>query len=431
VTTDNRAWRPTPALARALAVSAVFLLVAVLFRQRGMLVIAAPLIVGTVLGLLRRPHGEPEVRVHAHAGSMLENQAFGAAVVVATTDSLDAVAIHLRTSPWLVPRDGPLQRCVSVLPGQRREVTMDLRATRWGRHQVGPAQVEAVGAHGLLRCGPLLAEAVTVTVLPLREGFDATDTMPQAKGMVGPHRSRSPGEGSDIAGVRPFVPGDRLRRINWPVSLRAGGLHVVSTYSDRDTDVMLVLDTQYDFGETDGVGDWSSSLDTTVRASASIAEHYLRHGDRVGLIDLGQAVRRVRPGAGRGHLTRILDVLLDTEPARSSGVIETLALGEIASAALVVLLSPLVGEAALARAAAIGRGGHTVAVIDTLPPNAVPPSRSAWTDLAWRLWLIERAVDIGRLHEIGIPVVPWRGAGSLDEVLRGIGRAAAAPRAVR
>jgi hypothetical protein len=51
--------------------------------------------------------------------------------------------------------------------------------------------------------------------------------------------------------------------------------------------------------------------------------------------------------------------------------------------------------------------------------------------VAWRVWRLAREVDIGRLAELGLPVVAWRGAGTLDEVLRDVSRAAAAPKALR
>ena len=75
--------------------------------------------------------------------------------------------------------------------------------------------------------------------------------------------------------------------------------------------------------------------------------------------------------------------------------------------------------------------GHAVLVVDTLPADAQPPRRSEWTPMAWRVWLLERNSTSRRLAELGVPVVPWRGAGSLDLVLQDISRAAAARKALR
>src|SRR6185503_21129303 len=97
----------------------------------------------------------------------------------------------------------------------------------------------------------------------------------------------------------------------WRVTGRTGELHVTATYSDRDTEVLLMLDSTQDLGRAP-----ESCLDVGVRAAAAIAEHYLRAGDRVGLIDLGNPQRRVPPRNGRSHLVRLLDVLMDARSHR-------------------------------------------------------------------------------------------------------------------
>jgi uncharacterized protein (DUF58 family) len=240
--------------------------------------------------------------------------------------------------------------------------------------------------------------------------------------------SRRPGEGGDLAGVRPFVPGDRLRRINWRVTGRTGELHVTATYSDRDTEVLLMLDSTQDLGRAP-----ESCLDVGVRAAAAIAEHYLRAGDRVGLIDLGNPQRRVPPRNGRSHLVRLLDVLMDARPHRDQrpdpATAEAAALS--AAHALVVLLSPLTHPAALAAVAAVARSGRSVVAVDTLPADLHPDRHSDWSDLAFRIWRLRRSADLDRLAELGVPVVTWGGAGSLDQVLRDVTRTARAARAAR
>ncbi|MEX1104610.1 MAG: hypothetical protein WEB78_00280, partial [Ilumatobacteraceae bacterium] len=73
-----------------------------------------------------------------------------------------------------------------------------------------------------------------------------------------------------------------------------------------------------------------------------------------------------------------------------------------------------------------------VAVVDTLPPGIVADDDTdPAIGLAWRIRLLERRREVRIVQEIGIPVVQWRGPGSLDEVMRDIHRRARAPRLAR
>ena len=70
-----------------------------------------------------------------------------------------------------------------------------------------------------------------------------------------------------------------------------------------------------------------------------------------------------------------------------------------------------------------------VVAVDTLPARVRPPQQRQWSELAFRLWRLERENTLGQLREHGVPVVAWAGAGSLDLVLRDVARLASAPRA--
>jgi uncharacterized protein (DUF58 family) len=417
-------WRPTLALTRAVVLGGVLLLLAVLLRRADLVVLAAPLLLGAGIGLAVRPAAGPALSLAAPAEALLEG---GRATVTVTVDApggLDVAAIELALPIGLEPLTG----AAAVVVAERTEVLLSMRAARWGRRQAGPAYLRATAGYGMVSWPVVRTEAATVTTWPLRDGFDASESVPRASGLVGGHRSRQPGEGGDVAGVRPFQPGDRLRRINWRVTGRTGDLHVTATYSDRDTEVLLVLDSAQDLGRAP-----ESSLDIAVRAAAAVAEHYLRAGDRVALVDLGRPQRSVPARNGRNHLVRLLDVLMDARPAREAGIVPSVAdvTGYGSASALVVLLSPLSTPAALAAVASLARSGRSVVAVDTLPPDLRPDERSDWTGLAFRLWRLRRDVDLERLRELGVPVVPWRGAGSLDAVLRDVGRAARAARASR
>jgi uncharacterized protein (DUF58 family) len=418
-------WGPTQALFRAVGLSVPLLLGAVLLRRADLAVLAAPLVLGAAIALATRPRGGIAVTMSVPPAELLEGAEVAPVVEVSTEDQVDLIMVTLRLPPGLVADGLPVAQGWLGRPGERVPVRFPLRSTRWGRRTLGPAEVRALGSYGLLRCGPRASHRVQLTTWPLREDFVATDALPFAAGMVGMHRSRRPGDGSDLAGVRPYSPGDRLRRMNWRVTQRTGEAHVTSTYSERDADVTICLDTRHDIGVPP-----NSSLDTTVRAAGAVAQHYLRHGDRVGLVDLGRALVRVPPGNGRLHLTRILDLLLDVRVTGGQAAYPDLS-RVVTPRALVVVLTPLAGPPAFTLLAALGRHGHAVVVVDTLDPDLRPDPHSPWTDLAYRLWVLERAAGIDRLSELGVPVVRWQGAGSLDDVLRDLTRATAGPRLLR
>ena len=79
----------------------------------------------------------------------------------------------------------------------------------------------------------------TVATVPTPGVFTSRAALPHPVGLVGQHRSARVGGGTELAEIRPFRTGDRLRRIHWPVSLRTGALHVTTTYADQDAEVRL------------------------------------------------------------------------------------------------------------------------------------------------------------------------------------------------
>ena len=423
-------WSPTLALGAAVGSAAVLLGFAVLLARQDLLLLALPLAVGTVLPLLSRAQRIPEVRLDTGAATLFEGQSTTLRQHLYAPDAVDVVRLRTRLEGWVELPDGGQDLCTAAGPDEELTLPHRLTAPRWGRSRVGRVSMSVTTAHGLLQTSVTGAEVASLATIPLRAEFSATDQVPAATGIVGAHRSRRLGEGVDPAGVRPFVAGDRLRRINWPVSLRTAELHVTATYSDRDTEVTLVLDTAVDVGLSAG-RDAASSLDIAVRAAASIAEHYLRNGDRVALLDLGRPGRPVRPRTGQAHLFTIMDLLLDVRAASVSEPTIARALAKLSSRALVIMLSPLLSTEMAAQAAGLSRAGRSVLVVDTLPAEVVLPEPAPWMELAWRIQLIERANLARALADHGVPVVPWLGSGSLDQVLVGLSRTTRAARVHR
>ncbi|MEU4693379.1 DUF58 domain-containing protein [Actinoplanes sp. NPDC023714] len=421
-------WLPTRALGRTVLLTGLLLLLGVILGRVDLVLLAAPFAIGAAINLHRRPRAVPEVTITADEGHIVEGGEVEAGLTVANPDAIgyDLVVVRARTSPWLRLRHADRPFAITVPSDGWAAIDLPGEATRWGRQDVGPAAARAAACGGLLACRPVVTPARGVRVYPVTEPFNATEAMPAAAGLVGAHRSRRPGEGGELAGVRQFAPGDRLRRIDWRVSLRTRDLHVAYTLSDRDAEVLILLDVLGDVGLPGGVRGSSSVLDTTVRAAAAIAEHYLHRGDRVSMLEFGASGRRLRAASGRRQYLTVLEWLLDVRADPVDDI--SLAPQHISSSALVVVLTPLVDPRAADMLAQLTQTGRFTVAVDTMPKDAAPAVRNQWTPAATRLWRIERENVLGRLREHGVPVVTWAGAGSLDLVLRDVARMASAPR---
>ena len=426
-------WQPTAALVRGATCGLLVALVGVLVRRVDLVVIAVPLLATAGWSAWAQPNREPLATQQFDHSALREGDATTMRIVVDGGDHrADDITAYL-PMPRFVELDP--ERGTVTATGSA-PMTIVVRATRWGRHHIAPARVVASSAWAGFRWTYRDDVPHTLIVLPIPAVFDAQPPPALARGLVGLNRAARPGSGTEFAGIRPFQAGDRLRRIHWPRSSRSGTLHVTSTWAEEDRHVALVVDAYIDVGESDGIDGRASSLDTAVRAAGAIAEHHLRRGERVSLHVLGGRSRvRVPAASGIAHLRRILDRLTAIEAGSASEVESRSRLG-IDPGALVVLLSPLIATKPLERAIDWTARGFTVVVIDTLPWTArtgAPPQLDddPYRVLAQRIRLLERDSEVRRVQRAGVPVVPWRGPGSLDEVLRGVHRRSRGPRTVR
>lgn len=444
-------WTPTRAFGRAVLFVGVLLLAGVFTRRPDLVVIAAPFAIGAAVGLWRRPHATPGVRLAVATQATMEAAELAAAIEVENPDPVryDLVVARLGAHWALRLRHGDRPYASAVEPGGSVGIDLAGRSLRWGRYPLGPVLAHAVAADGLLVSPGGFAPALDVRVYPQVETFRADEAMPRAAGMIGSHRSRRPGEGGELAGVRVFSPGDRLRRIDWRVSLRTRELYVASTLSERDAEIVVVLDLLHEAGVSTGIFGERSVLDVTVRAAAGIGDHYLHHGDRVSFVEYGWQGRRLRAATGHRHYLTLLEWLLTVHVSGEGREPPDDVLGSrLGSAdALTIVLTPLIDRKSAAMLARLARSGRFVVAVDTMPPALIeslsgvrrgehPTAIQRWmgsgefTAAAARLWRLERDNHIDALREHGVPVVAWAGAGSLDEVLRQVTRASSGPRAV-
>lgn len=420
-------WRPTTVLLSAVTVAAIALFTAVLARRVDLLVLGTPFVAIVVWSIVTRPEEAPAVTVSVAPTLVEEGQSSHWHADIADAASVDQAVVLLQTPP--LTRIDPVHgEIIAPVEEGRARVDADLQAMRWGRRAFGNADLTFISPWNAFALGPVAVSGPQVTATPQAELFSLAGHAPHPDGLVGLNRSRRHGDGSEFADIRAFRAGDRLRHIHWPVSARTGELHVRTAYAEQDTEVHLVVEATQEVGVSGGVHGHASATDLSVRAASALAHHLLQRGERVGLAAYGASTRIVPIGLGQRQLRRIIDTLAEVQSvsirARRPTSRAPLRAG---SGALVILLSPLIGRDSIEQTLRLHARGHTVVVVDCLPTDVtiVGLDDDPTVGRAWRLRLLEREVDIGGLQRLGIPVVPWRGPGSLDAVLQ---RLSARPR---
>jgi len=337
----------------------------------------------------------------------------------ALDDEVEQVTRVVGRAPHVVLR--PTQGALAV----RRvsEAAVEVSPRRWGRRMLPSDEVALTSAWAGYRWGPVTLAPAAVVAWPQPLNYESSARIPRPAGLVGAHRSRRLGSGSEFAGIRPFTAGDRLRWISWRTSLRTGELQVVTTQAEQDAGVLVVVDALSDVGVSEGIEGRASSLDVTVRAAAALCEHHVRQGDRVGLQVVGKLRGSVAPrvplGSGLRHLHRLTGSLALVTTGSREVAEQTLGLG-VRGGDVVYVLSTLLHPPVVTAAVSLAAHGVPVLAVDTLGERRLDELGGALSPagLAWRMRMLDRQVLVDRLGSAGVPVVAWRGAGSLDAALR-------------
>ena len=205
--------------------------------------------------------------------------------------------------------------------------------------------------------------------------------------LAGEYRSSHYGDGVELAQVRPYVPGDDVRRIEWNVTARTGEPHVRVNLAERVLVTWLVLDTSpsMSFGTAD-----RRKADVAEGVALAIGHVATRRGNRLGAITFGDDnPRAVPPRPGRVGLIGLLTALRrEREP---EGRVGATSLGEAATRAnalgrqrsLVVLVSDFRGPLDWRRPLLELAGRHDVVAVEVRDP------REQELPNAGELWLVD------------------------------------------
>lgn len=403
-----------PKLAGYATLSAVGLLAALVFAQPELVALAAPFLLAVGAGLALATPPRLSARIELDSDRTLEGEEVGAHIVVESATPVDRLELFVQLPQGVELADGRNPVALRLAAGERRDLDLTLHATRWGAHMLGPLYTRARDPLGFLVWEATAPTRPQLRTYPREDVLRRVLQPRETQVFSGNEVSRRKGEGIEFADIRLRGPGDPLNRINWRASARRNELWVNESHPERNTDVIIFVDS---FIEA-RLGD-KGTLDLAVRATSTIADAYVRRRDRVGLISFGGILRWLVPGTGLVQLYRIVDALLDTQIILSYywKEIDVIPRRMLPPNALVIALSPLLDQRSVGALLDLRARGYDLAVIDVSPVPFVARPPAGLDAVAHDLWVLRRDALRHRLQRAGVAVVEWTEERPLQSVL--------------
>jgi len=128
---------------------------------------------------------------------------------------------------------------------------------------------------------------------------------------AGQYQSAFKGRGMEFAEVRPYLPGDDVRAIDWNVTARTGEPHIKRFVEERELTVMLVVDAS---GSTMFGSRGQFKRELAAEIGALFAFSAIQNNDKVGLIIFTDRVElAIPPRKGNRHVLRVIREIMNHE----------------------------------------------------------------------------------------------------------------------
>jgi len=304
----------------------------------------------------------------------------------------------------VVQADGGAVELAVPMAGSEHRVRLPVRCERWGAYRRVGLRLESSDFFGLFRYQLAVSGVVPLKVFPGEKLLARLLQPVETQLGLGELLSRRRGDGLEFAELRPYAPGDDRRRINWRASARGRGAWVNEHHPDRNSDVVLLLDSSQASRATD-----EEVLDLAVSAAASLASQHLGRRDRVGLIVLGGRLVWLRPRMASAQRYQILDALSDTRRFRgpATATVTRVPYRALPPQSLIVAVSPLLDPAVVGALGDLRGRGFDMAIVEIASEELTPEPLGDAGRLARRIWLLERDRIRRRFARSGVAVARW------------------------
>ena len=385
---------------------------ALVFHQPEFVLLVTPLGIAVVLPLALMHVPDVNLQLTLDRGRALEDETVNLEIAL-DSSGLAVADLALKLPTGIAAGELPIVWSVSVVPGTTRTLQSDLVCRHWGGYVLGEIRVRSWDRFGMFQRETTHRADLPLRVYPLPIAIRSVMPARETHMLSGSEVSRRKGEGLEFADVRQYAAGDRTRRINWRLSTRRQELFVNEFHREQNFTVVLLLDT---FADQTGAS--RESIEKTVRAATVLADRYLARRDNVGVIWFGGHMHWLQPQIGMRQGYRIAEALIETQLAwtYAEREIDIIPARMLPAHALVLVLSPLQDERIVNAVMNLAGRNHDLTVIEMLPEREDTATERR-TQLAWRIWELEREIMRRRVQAYGVPIIGWSDERSLDTVM--------------
>jgi uncharacterized protein (DUF58 family) len=377
------------------------------FGRPELTILAVPFLLAILVGALITREQVIEGSMAVDRRRLLEGEEAVVEVRLRSAQGCGRMEVTLDLVPGVVLTRGPVRR-VSLPAGESVALRFSVRCVRLGLYDVGHARLRWRDPLWLYTQEGSLDQPLRIRVYPRPEVLRALVRPSETQVYAGNQLARTRGDGIEFAEIRAFRPGDRVRHINWHATGRRGALQVNDLHPERNSDVILFLDTFRTHGD---------SIDRTLRAAIGVADLYLKHRDRVGVIAFGGTLRWIWPGMGIRQRYLLVEAILDTriELSYAWKTIDVIPPQTLPAKALVIALSPLVDERFTAALDQLSGRGFDLAICEVAVTIPVPTDSVG--RLAARILALRRDTLRARYHQVSVATAVWPAGEPLETAL--------------
>ncbi len=233
--------------------------------------------------------------------------------VRADDDASPGVEVRERDLVTDEARPAVLRNAWTLRPFERVVRRFHVTADRRGVHTLGPVELSVGDPFARRAATEERAETDTFVVWP--RTIPATEIAPTDRwGDLDRAHAGLAEDPSRFAGVRPYAPGDPMRRIHARTSARLGRPTVKRFEPSRDREVLVALDVQTSDGPAWDLGLTDDEVEGLYVVAASIVQSLARRRVAFGLMAAGYTgaetrIAQVPVSSAPGQAERILDLL--------------------------------------------------------------------------------------------------------------------------